>query len=186
MARGEFQSGQALMEHIPEVISAPLAWGVFKSDPTLAFYLTGFRYTTELLPPLSALLNIIHKLHSSSNSPTGKFGFGVTTFYGPPPMDNAWTDSWEEYFHREFVSSLNCSLRTLGPDPELEDLAKHTAIKVIPRLLRPLQTGGRSIKPTLCFGDLYHGNIQTDTETDQAFLFDPCCFYGHHESICSS
>ncbi|RYO97455.1 hypothetical protein DL764_007305 [Monosporascus ibericus] len=68
-----------------------------------------------------------------------------------------------------------------GKDSELEEVAEHFIQKVIPRLLRPLQTGGRIIKPTLCHGDLWDGNIQIDVETKQPILFDSCCFYGHNE-----
>lgn len=182
MARGEYESEKALMEYIPEAISAPIAWGTFQDDPTRSFYLTRFRYTRELLPPFPALLAIVKKLHTESVSPTGKFGFPVTTFYGPPPMDNSWTDSWEEYFRREFVACVAYAQIPLGEDAELAELADEFIQKIIPRLLRPLQTGGRSIKPTLCFGDLYDSNVQTDVETNMPFLFDPCCFYGHNES----
>lgn len=53
------------------------------------------------------LLPIVKKLHQSSTSPTGKFGSHVTTFWGPPPVDNTWTNSWEGYFTRKFRASLN-------------------------------------------------------------------------------
>lgn len=185
MARGEYESQKALMDYIPHVISAPIAWGTFQDDPTHAFYLTHFRCTREELPELSDLMAIIKKLHNESVSPTGKFGFHVTTFFGPPPMDNTWTDSWEESFRREFASSVACAQFTLGNDPELADLSKEITSKIIPRLLRPLQTGGRSIKPTLCFGDFYDANVQVDDKTKEPFLFDPCSFYGHNESTSS-
>lgn len=57
----------------------------------------------------------------------------------------------------------------------------YTIEKVVPRLLRPLQTGGRTIKPSLCHGDLWDGNIQMDIDTQKRVVFDPCPFYGHHE-----
>lgn len=172
---------KTLMEYIPEAINGPIAWGIFQLDSSRSFYLTRFRHTREVLPPVSELVPIIGKLHKSSKSPTGKFGFPVTTFYGRAPMDNTWTDSWEEYFTREFRSSLEVAQLQLGNDAELANLGEDFIAKVIPRLLRPLQTGGRSIKPTLCFGDLYDPNIQIDSLTRQPFLFDACCFYGHNE-----
>lgn len=57
--------------------------------------------------------------------------------------------------------------------------------KVIPRLLRPLQTGGRPIKPSLCHGDLWHGNVGVDVATDEPNLYDPCARYAHNECECS-
>lgn len=53
--------------------------------------------------------------------------------------------------------------------------------KVILRLLRPLETGGRSIRPTLIHGDLWHGNAETDAETGQPIIFDAASFYAHNE-----
>ena len=41
----------------------------------------------------------------------------------------------------------------------------HVTSKVIPRLLRPLETGGRQIKPSLVHGDLYSGNVSVDAVT---------------------
>lgn len=183
MALGEFESSKALVQQIPESIVPPIAWGRFHEDPTKAFYLTHFRYLHEQLPTNSQLLSIVKKLHQSSCSPTGKFGFHVTTFWGPPPMDNRWTDSWEEYYTRKFRSALEYGQIPHGRDQELCVLGEEFIQKVIPRLLRPLQTGGRSIKPTLCHGDLYDANIQIDSATNQPVLFDPCSFYGHNESM---
>lgn len=151
---GEFESQKMLMQHVPESIVPPIAWGRFRDDPTKAFYLTHFRYLHEQLPKHSQLLPIIKKLHQSSTSPTGKFGFPVTTFWGPPPMDNNWTDSWEEWFTRKFLAALEYGQQPHGKDEELCELGQEFIAKVIPRLLRPLQTGGRNIKPTLCHGDL--------------------------------
>lgn len=151
---GEFESQTALMAHIPESIVPPIAWGRFQDDPTRAFYLTHFRNLRERLPKLSQLLPIIKKLHQSASSPTGKFGFPVTTFWGPPPMDNAWTDSWEDCFTRNFRAAWSYGQQPHGRDEELCELAEAFIDKVIPRLLRPLQTGGRDITPTLCHGDL--------------------------------
>lgn len=97
-------------------------------------------------------------------------------------MMNGWTDTWEEFFTRELWSNLGYAQANRGRDRELTDLADEFTQKVIPRLLRPLQTGGRNIKPTLCHGDLWDGNIQIDEDTKQPILFDACCFYGHNES----
>lgn len=182
MAMGEYVSSTTLRQYIPDNVVPPVAWGTFQQDESKSFFLTNFRYLVERLPPTPELLAIIKKLHQSSTSPNGKFGFPVTTFYGPPPMDNSWTDSWEEYYTRDFRSSVTYAQRSLGNDPELARVAEQFIQIVIPRLLRPLQTGGNSIKPTLCFGDLWDANIQIDAITNQPVLFDPCSFYGHNES----
>ncbi|KAH9905951.1 hypothetical protein F4778DRAFT_769792 [Xylariomycetidae sp. FL2044] len=182
MAKGEFESQKALMQVIPDYVVTPVAWNVFDNDPGMAFYLTEFRYLREKMPRASQLLlPIVKRLHEESFSPTGKFGFPVTTFWGPPPMDNSWTDSWEEYFTRKFRDALEYGQKPHGRNEELCVLGEEFIQKVIPRLLRPLQSGGRNIKPTLCHGDLYDANVQRDLFTGRPVLLDPCCFYGHHE-----
>lgn len=100
-------------------------------------------------------------------------------------MINDWCDSWEEFFVREFRSNLAYAQDNRGPDDELAEVAEKFIATVIPRLLRPLQSGGRTIKPTLCHGDLWDGNIQLDSDTKAPIIFDACCFYGHNESMFS-
>ncbi|KAI1137582.1 Fructosamine kinase-domain-containing protein [Hypoxylon sp. FL0543] len=181
MSQAEYEGQLALAHYIPDNIVTPLAWGFLERGSCESFFLARFCDLDDNLPPISEILAIVKKLHSSSVSPTGKFGFHTTTYYGPPPMINDWTDDWEEYFTRQFRADLVYAQRERGEDPELQDLAEKFIRKVIPRLLRPLQTGGRNIKPTLCHGDLWDGNIQVDVETKQPILFDSCCFYGHNE-----
>lgn len=68
-----------------------------------------------------------------------------------------------------------------GPNKELKDLMPGMFGKVIPRLLRPLESGGRSITPSLVHGDLWCGNAAVDLENDIPLVFDPCCFWAHNE-----
>ncbi|KAL2285723.1 hypothetical protein FJTKL_07729 [Diaporthe vaccinii] len=96
-------------------------------------------------------------------------------------MRNEWTDSWEEFWSRQFLSDVAYVQKVYGQDDDLNALTEEFIQKVVARLLRPLQTGGRSIKPSLCHGDLWDGNVQMDTDTGQTILFDSCAFYGHAE-----
>ena len=68
-----------------------------------------------------------------------------------------------------------------GPDAELKILLGQMISKVIPRLLRPLETGGRQIRPCLVHGDLYSGNVSVDAATGGPVLFDAACLYAHNE-----
>ena len=106
----------------------------------------------------------------------------MTTYNGPPKTVNDWTDSWEEYFARQFCSDVSFLQNVYGEDSELAYLTEAFIQKVVARLLRPLQTGGKNIKPTLCHGDLSVGNVQIDVNTNQPIVFDSCAFYGHNES----
>lgn len=181
MARAEYESQEALSAIIPNNVVAPTAWGYYEGDDTKSFYLTRFRNLRPRLPPLPQFLAIVKKLHQSSVSPTGKFGFHCKTYWGPPVMRNEWTDSWEEFWGRQFRSDVAYAQKVYGVDEELESLTEEFIRKVVARLLRPLQTGGRTIKPSLCHGDLWDGNVQIDVDTKQTILFDSCAFYGHAE-----
>ena len=181
MAEAEYEGQKAISSVIPGHAVAPIAWGYYEKDRTKAWFLTRFCELLEETPPLVPLLPVVLKLHRESISPTGKFGFHITPFYGPPPMVADWTDDWEEFWIREFRSALDYAQRMCGKDSELQAVSEEFIDKVVPRLLRPLQTGGRNIKPSLCHGDLWDGNIQMDSVTKQPTLFDPCPFYGHHE-----
>ena len=68
-----------------------------------------------------------------------------------------------------------------GPDKKLRDLFGQTMDKVVPRLLRPLESGGRQIKPSLVHGDLYSGNVSIDAEDGRPMLYDAACLYAHNE-----
>ena len=68
-----------------------------------------------------------------------------------------------------------------GPDNQLRDLFRQTMDKVVPRLLRPLETGDRQIEPSLVHGDLYSGNVSIDAEDGRPMLYDAACLYAHNE-----
>lgn len=182
LAEGDYESQKALEAHIPDCIVHPLAWGRLQESNNGAFFLADFVTLQASPPSLPELLGILKTLHQSPTSPNGKFGFHVTTFFGASPMRNEWTDTWEEFFTREFRSNLEWAQRERGRQPGLDDATEQFVEKVIPRLLRPLETGDRSIRPTLCHGDLWDGNIQVDVDRNRPVIFDACCFYGHSES----
>ena len=182
MAEGEFESQKALATILPDNAVIPMAWGMFQEVKSQAFFMTRFRYLSDRSPPTLQFLAILKKLHLTSLSPTGKFGFHVTTYNGPSKMVNDWTDNWEEYFGRQLRSDITFLQNVYGEDAELVELVEDFIQKVVARLLRPLQSGGQNIKPTLCHGDLWDGNVQVDVETKQPIMFDSCTFYGHNES----
>lgn len=109
MARAEYESQEALSAIIPNHVVAPIAWGYYEGDDTKSFYLTRFHNLQPRLPPLPQFMAIVKKLHQSSVSPTGKFGFHCKTYWGPPVMMNEWTNSWEEFW------AVNSAVTSLMP-----------------------------------------------------------------------
>ncbi|KAH8889032.1 hypothetical protein GQ53DRAFT_653075 [Thozetella sp. PMI_491] len=181
MALGEYESQKELGKYLPDNVIVPLAQGPLTNDPSASFYLTSFRKMGDEPPDPGQLVEVLEKLHRTSVSPNGKFGFHVTTFNGVVPIPNDWCDTWEEYFTRLLRSDIEWERGIRGPDPEFDMVAEEFFQKVIPRLLRPLETGGRSIKPSLVHGDVWYGNVQIDTATQRVTLFDSCCCYAHNE-----
>ncbi|KAI1300889.1 Fructosamine kinase-domain-containing protein [Xylaria venustula] len=181
MARGEFESQNELRKYLPDNAASPLAYGTFGLDPSSSFFLTTFRDLVEDIVDPLPLAKVLSTLHKNSLSPTGKFGFHVTTFNGKVPLINDWCDTWEECFGRQLRADIQWLHSVRGPDPEFDEVAEQFFEKVIPRLLRPLQSGGRNIKPTLVHGDVWPGNVQLDRITRHVILYDSCCLYGHNE-----
>ncbi|KAJ5319961.1 hypothetical protein N7508_000244 [Penicillium antarcticum] len=116
-----------------------------------------------------------------SVSPTGKFGFYITTYAGNLPQFVAWEDSWEAFFAKTMRQALDLEVERKGPSEELDTLSHSLFGKVIPRLLGPLESDGRIVKPSLIHGDLWYANAGIDVDNDRPLVFDACCFFAHNE-----
>lgn len=93
----------------------------------------------------------------------------------------AWTESWEVFF-TEYIKALMVIIGTAQEaDQEFRNLFEMVLEKVVPRLLRPLETGGRRIWPCLVHGDLYAGNVSVDEENLEPILYDAACLYALNE-----
>lgn len=123
----------------------------------------------------------IHQLPSSSN---GQFRFYVTTYAGIFPVNNTWCDTWEKYFERMMRETVDYESAVHKHDKDLIKLTEQLVAKIIPRLLRPLGTGGRKIKPCLVHGHFWHGNVATHSHFRKPMLLDPCALYAHNEGQC--
>lgn len=181
MVRGEFEGTKAWHDLIPLNVPEPIGWGECANRPGTFFLLLEFRDMQDEMPSAQDFVRVVAKGHQNSTSPTGKFGFHVTTFSGDHAYDNTWCDTWEEWFTRSMKSVMERELRAQGPHPELEELEQEVLTKVIPRLLRPMETEGRKIKPCLVHADLWHGNVGVDNQTEEPVLYDCGSFYAHHE-----
>ncbi|KAI9150832.1 Protein-ribulosamine 3-kinase, chloroplastic [Paramyrothecium foliicola] len=182
MSQGEFESLKAIWATCPEICPEPIAWGRFaKQDPETYFLLTEFREIGNQPAEPFKLAQSLAKLHSTSVSPTGKFGFHVRSCHAL--IDQAvdmWDESWCAVFQRHLGHTIDLAKPVLKW-PEFEIVASLTLEKVVPRLLLPLQSDGRVLKPSLIHGNCWDGNTAMDARTGEAFVFDVCSFYGHHE-----
>jgi protein-ribulosamine 3-kinase len=183
MMHGEFESSLEIYRLLPDFIPEPIAWGSYRSMPDTHFFLCKFREMTEDLPSPHKFAARLAALHQNSKSPEGKFGFYVNNCMGNLSLSNEWEGSWEKFFTRNMRHTLKLELAAQGPEPEFETLVPVLFDKVIPHLLRPLESEGRSVKPSLIHGDLWYANTGIDADTGEPLVFDACCFYAHNECL---
>ncbi|KAH0563490.1 hypothetical protein GP486_001941 [Trichoglossum hirsutum] len=181
MMSGEFASMSALHNTMPDLAPKPIAWGTYASNPNIHFFLCSFHDMTDEVPDVEVFPAKIAELHMKGVSPNGKFGFPVVTYQGRLPQDTTWCDTWEECFSRSLKRMLELEEEAQGYNEKMSFLSNAIMTKVIPRLLRPLETEGHQIQPRLVHGDLWDGNTSTDVVTDNPLIFDASAFYAHNE-----
>lgn len=183
MVSGEFVSMSSLSKALPYIVPHPYASGTYASDPNTHFFLCGFVDMDEDLPDVQKLARGLAELHMNGVNPNGKYGFHVPTLQGTIPQYTEWTETWEEFFSHSIRRVFENEEKSQGYDEELHELCRLTLEKVVPRLLRPLETGGRMIKPRLVHGDIWDGNVSTDLNSNTPVIYDATCIYAHNESM---
>jgi protein-ribulosamine 3-kinase len=103
------------------------------------------------------------------------------TYSGRNPQYFPPSKSWEECFTLGLKAEFEQEERTHGPDAEMRRLRDEFFDKVIPRLLRPLETEGRKVTPRLVHGDLWDGNASVDVNKGNPVIFDAVPIYAHNE-----
>jgi fructosamine-3-kinase len=182
--KGEYEATSAIHAITPDFCPKPIAWGSLENHTDAHFYLCKFYNLSEELPEPDGFCEKLARLHSSHSPPEGKFGFHCTTYNGDLPQDNTWNDSWEAFFANGLRHVLKIREERAGPSAELDALLPALFDKVIPRLLRPLESNGRKIQPSLVHGDLWYGNASVIDETGDPIVFDPSSFWAHNECKC--
>ncbi|KAJ5781043.1 hypothetical protein N7457_006203 [Penicillium paradoxum] len=181
MTRSEYSSMSTMHNVVPEFVPRPIACGSYRTIPDTHFLLCEFREMTDDMPDPRKFAALLSRLHQSSVSPTGKFGFHITTYAGNLPQYVAWEDSWEIFFSKSMKQALDLEIERKGPSEELDRLSRSLFERVIPRLLRPLESNGRTVKPSLVHGDLWYANAGIDVDNGQTLVFDACSFFAHNE-----
>jgi protein-ribulosamine 3-kinase len=183
MLSSEHESMKAIHSVTPDFIPKPIAWGKYESIPDTYFILSEYRDMRPDMPDPDKFAARLSALHQNSASSTGKFGFHVKTFAGNLPQYTDWEDSWETFFTKSMRQALDLEIKAKGYDSEFDILIPILFDTVIPRLLRPLESEGRRVKPSLVHGDLWFANSGIDADSDELLIFDACCFYAHNECM---
>ncbi|KAI0536124.1 Fructosamine kinase-domain-containing protein [Xylaria digitata] len=181
MTLSEFESMSSIYMLQPDFAPKPIAYGTYETIPDTHFFLCEFREMSETMPDPRKFCASLAALHQNSKSPNRKFGYHITTYSGNLPQMTEWEVSWEVFFTKNLRCALDLELAAKGPDPEFDILLPILFDRVIPRLLRPLESEGRSVKPCLVHGDLWYANSGIDDSTNESLIFDACCFYAHNE-----
>jgi len=201
MCEGEYESLKALHAVSPTLAPRPYTvgdifrfipskadsvsfqWGRHqRKEPKTYFVLCEFREAGEQPPDPIKFMTRLAELHRNSVSPTGKFGFHITTCHNwITQATDFWDDSWEVVFRKQLSHMVDLDKETSGGWPEFHRVCNLILEKVVPRLLRPLQSDGRKIRPCLIHGDLWDEKTATDMETGEPFMFDAASFYAHNE-----
>ncbi|TVY68624.1 Protein-ribulosamine 3-kinase-like protein [Lachnellula suecica] len=181
MVSGEFLSMKSLHVALPYLTPTPIAWGTYAEDTSIHFFLCEFVDMTEDIPDPNLFGKGLAELHKNGLSPNGLYGFPVPTLQGTIPQHTEWNSSWEDFFAISIAKVFANEEKAQGVDPEIQELEKAIMTKVLPRLLRPLETGGRSIQPRLIHGDIWDGNTSTNNATNLPVIFDATCLYAHNE-----
>jgi fructosamine-3-kinase len=182
MFRGEYEANKAIYEACPDFCPRPIAWGVYESVPNTYFFLSSFIDMVDDLPDLHRFPQKVAQMHKKAMAPDGKYGFHVQDMCALLPMYVTKSSSWETFFQeymRHFMAAEKLAQGTASED--MKRLEGVTLNRIIPRLCRPLETGGREIEPRLLHSDLWDGNAAIDAETENPIVFDSSCFYGHNE-----
>lgn len=150
-------------------------------EGTRLFPLAEFRQVGQQPPDPPKLTMRLAELHKNSISPEGKFGFHVTTCHGNLPQYVGWEENWTVMFSKILSRAMDLDEEKCGPWPEFRAVRQLLFDHVIPRLLNPLQSEGRTIKPCLIHGDIWDENCADDMSTGEPFAFDAGSLYAHNE-----
>jgi fructosamine-3-kinase len=165
---------------MPSIVPVPRGYGKCL-DTDGHFFICDYLEIDHCMPNEAKLAESISELHRTSASPTGQFGFHVTTYDGKLPLVTKWDSNWVSFYGKLLEGVYNLDIQANGHWTRLDDAMKLVLDKVAPRLLGRLYEDNRTVKPCLIHGDLWEQNIGTDTRTKNIYIFDACAYYAHHE-----
>ncbi|OAA82400.1 Fructosamine/Ketosamine-3-kinase [Akanthomyces lecanii RCEF 1005] len=182
---GEFTGMTELWKLSPEFVVKPVAWGkLADTSQDWYFLLMEFKNLSTQLVDADKLARRVVELHKRSQARSdtgGKFGFPIQTFDGARLQAVGWDSSWASFFSKLLAEAYRQETEANGVWPELEKAHQQVQSDVIPRLLGVLEEDGRKVIPTLIHGDMWEGNVGTDSVTGEPWIFDCAVYYGHHE-----
>ncbi|KAJ4405277.1 hypothetical protein N0V82_010349 [Gnomoniopsis sp. IMI 355080] len=183
MMQGEFHSISEFYKFAPDFVPKPHSWGRYALDGFEAYFLLleYIEMTSEAMPDPVQLCSKLARVHRESKSPTGQFGFPVTTCQNLYPQNVGWEANWTTFYTTLIKHVMDMDFKTNGYWAELARVEQRVVTHVIPRLLDALVQNGRTIKPSLIHADLWEGNTGISLENGNVYTYDAAAFYAHNE-----
>ena len=182
MLEGEFESMCELYKIAPGFVPKPYTWGKLNvSDPDMYYLLMDFIEMTNQNPDPIQLCTKLVGMHQASVSPTGMFGFHVVSCPGKLAQQTTWNPSWVDYYVQLLRGAMRLDTEINGKWKNLTQCVDRLISHVVPKVLGPLESNGRTVKPCLIHGNLWDGNIGTAFETGEVYVFAASAHYAHNE-----
>ncbi|KAF8847884.1 hypothetical protein BDZ45DRAFT_778411 [Acephala macrosclerotiorum] len=181
MATTEFQAMEMLHKIKPDMVVEPVCYGSYESVSDTYFFVAKFVEMSGEVPSVEVFPALVADMHKSTACPKGTFGFPIETFGGNKAQMFPASETWEKCFTQGMKQIFKAELDAHEADEEMMNLEDEMMQKVIPRLLRPLETEGRSVTRTLMHGNLWAGNVSIDGKTGKPVIFNGTPLWGHNE-----
>ncbi|CAG8972692.1 hypothetical protein HYALB_00010924 [Hymenoscyphus albidus] len=181
MVSAFFQGMSSLHDAAPDLVARPISWGSYTSIAGTHFILCEFHNLSGAIPEKEIFTVRVAEMHKTTRLKSETFGFPYSAYGGNQKQDFPVTKTWEECFSKGLQDLFERETETNGHEEENERFKKAMIEKVIPRLLRPLETGDRKIIPVLVHGDLWDGNASVHEETGRPVIFDATPVWAHNE-----
>ncbi|KAJ7103334.1 fructosamine kinase PKL/CAK/FruK [Mycena belliarum] len=174
---GEAESLIQMAAAAPGLAPRVIAAGVDGIDGNRPYMISEYKNLASLDDSAARRLGtrLATELHQYSG-PQKRFGFGLPTYCGATRLQNGWFDTWDLCFSA-MIGDLLSQLEKKGGHASLCTKGQQVRQKAIPKLL-----GSLAIRPALLHGDLWSGNMGSDTGTGEPVIFDPASYYGHNEA----
>ena len=146
MVRGEFESMKILHAVSPKLVPKPVGSGTYESDDDVHLFMCESVDLYDELPNMVDLYQGMAEVHMNSkeHSENSNFGFPFTTCNGTIQQYTNWSSSREEFFIGFLRNAFELEEVSQGPSLEVSEVLPRMFEKVCPRLLRPLETEGRT------------------------------------------
>lgn len=183
MMQGEFHAISEFYKFAPDFVPRPHSWGRYALEDFEAYFLLleYIEMTTEAMPDPVELCSKLARVHRESQSPTGQFGFPVTTCQNVYTQNVGWDGNWTRFYTNLIKHVISLDFQINGYWEELDKVEQRVTEQVIPRLLDALVQDDRTIKPSLIHANLWEGNTGISLDNGNVYIYDTPAFYAHNE-----